>query len=229
MIQWYYADPQRQQHGPFSADEIRALAGNGTLGPTTLLWHAGESDWRPLSVHAAALGLSAGPPPLRTGRAPTAAVPAAPPPARGLSGCAISAIVLAVVAVVAVPIIAILAAIALPAYKDYTLRSKASAAIVEARTYQPQVIAFLDAQGHCPTNDDEGFLPAEQYAGQAVSSVVFGEFEGSNLCGLEATIDAPAEDDLHGYPIWLEYDSGSGTWECSSEIADKHLPVECRG
>ena len=128
-----------------------------------------------------------------------------------------------------VAVVGILAAIALPAYQDYTLRAQATAAISQAQALQPQVVEFLDAQGRCPTNDDTGFDDPARYTQGALADVTFGEFEGSDLCGLQATLATPGKPALDGQRIWLEYDPASTAWQCSSEIEDKHLPAFCRG
>lgn len=227
MSTWYYATGDRQRHGPLDAAALKALFDAGSIDRRTLVWHEGDAQWQPLSAHAAALGLATGGPP------PLDAVPAgptAPPP--GLSkrsGCAIFGIAAAAAGTALLGVIGILAAVALPAYHDYVLRSKAGAAIAQARGYQPQVLDFLEREGSCPGNDDAGFGPAEDHAGGALSAVTFGMFEGSDRCGLEATIAAPGDDALDQGTIWLEYERETGSWDCSSDIPDKLLPIECRG
>ncbi|MFA6930931.1 MAG: RDD family protein [Lentisphaeria bacterium] len=42
---WYYSENQ-QPKGPVSRDELMVLLANGTIPATTLLWHAGLSQWR---------------------------------------------------------------------------------------------------------------------------------------------------------------------------------------
>ena len=44
--QWYYAE-NRQQKGPVSSDELKALLNSGSLPATTLVWRAGLPDWQP--------------------------------------------------------------------------------------------------------------------------------------------------------------------------------------
>ena len=221
MDNWYYATAAGQRHGPLQAGDLRALALAGTIGAQTLVWREGEPAWRPLHDFAAELQLPALPPVLPA--APPAAVAA--PPASGLSGCVI-ALLIGVAAVFVLGMVGILAAIALPAYNDYTLRAQSSAAIAQAQALQLQVVAFIEANGRCPRNEDAGFDVA---AGQALAEVTFGEFEGSDLCGLEATIAAPGKAALDGKAVWLEYDPATRGWECTSEVEDKHLPVSCRG
>ena len=183
------------------------------------------AQWRPLQEFAAELELPTLPPPLP---AAMAATTVATPRPSGLSGCAIAALV-AVAGIFLVAVVGILAAIALPAYQDYTLRAQATAAISQVQALQPQIVEFLDAQGRCPTNDDTGFDDPARYTQGALADVTFGEFEGSDLCGLQATLATPGKPALDGQRIWLEYDPASTAWQCSSEIEDKHLPAFCRG
>lgn len=225
MSDWYYATASGQRHGPLPAADLRALAAGGTIGAHTLVWREGMAQWRPLQEFAAELELPTLPPPLP---AAMAATTVATPRPSGLSGCAIAALV-AVAGIFLVAVVGILAAIALPAYQDYTLRAQATAAISQAQALQPQVVEFLDAQGRCPTNDDTGFDDPARYTQGALADVTFGEFEGSDLCGLQATLATPGKPALDGQRIWLEYDPASTAWQCSSEIEDKHLPAFCRG
>lgn len=43
---WYYG-AEGVAVGPHTADELRALAADGTVGPTTMLWHADLGRWTP--------------------------------------------------------------------------------------------------------------------------------------------------------------------------------------
>lgn len=46
--EWYAAIDDKQQ-GPFSLEKMKELCGRGELGPDSLCWRAGFSDWLPLS------------------------------------------------------------------------------------------------------------------------------------------------------------------------------------
>ncbi|UNK59031.1 pilin [Pseudoxanthomonas daejeonensis] len=139
------------------------------------------------------------------------------------------AALIGVAGVFLIAVVGILAAIALPAYQDYTLRAHTSATIAQAQALQSAVTEFMAANDRCPRNGDEGFGDADSYAQANLGPVTFGEFEGSDLCGLEATIAAPGKPALDGNAIWLEYDPNGAGWQCSSEVEDKYLPVSCRG
>ena len=71
--------------------------------------------------------------------------------------------------------------------------------------------------------------PATDHAGTHLSSIEFGTFESSSLCGLAATISDPAHRQLDGNSLWLEYNPAVGTWTCSSSVDDRYLPPACRG
>lgn len=234
MTDWYYATTDGQRHGPLPAAGLAALAREGAIGPQTPVWRDGLAGWMPLSALAAELGLappSLGPPPvpgtppLPPGSAAPIAAPVAPP---RRSGCVLAAIVCAG-GLFLVMVVGILAAIALPSYQQYTTRSRAAAAIAEARAHQPAVTTFLEREGRCPGNDDAGFAAADSYAGGALKSIRFGQFDESELCGLEAMIHAPGNEALDGQAVWLEYNPAVDTWLCSSAVEDRHLPHECRG
>ncbi len=47
MAQWYYGS-SAGQHGPVDENELRAMIASGGVGPQTLVWREGMSDWVPL-------------------------------------------------------------------------------------------------------------------------------------------------------------------------------------
>jgi uncharacterized RDD family membrane protein YckC len=57
MIQWYYADQQRQRHGPVEGQDIRALYQRGQLTDQTLVWREGMGEWQSLGSVAGELEL----------------------------------------------------------------------------------------------------------------------------------------------------------------------------
>ncbi|WP_449465626.1 RDD family protein [Stenotrophomonas humi] len=59
MSEWYYADAQRERHGPVDAGAIREKFHQGELDLTTLVWREGMSQWQPLSAVAEELELLA--------------------------------------------------------------------------------------------------------------------------------------------------------------------------
>lgn len=47
MTQWFYGE-NGQQFGPVDDAQLNALIAEGRIGPGTLLWREGLSDWQPL-------------------------------------------------------------------------------------------------------------------------------------------------------------------------------------
>lgn len=68
MIEWYYAK-QNQQFGPVATQDLQAMAADGRLLPTDLVWKEGLADWTPagrvqgLFQKSGAAALSVAPPP----------------------------------------------------------------------------------------------------------------------------------------------------------------------
>lgn len=72
MSNWYYADRDRQRHGPMDAAALAQAFNAGRIGQDALVWREGLPDWQPLGRHAAELGL--------LGDAPVAPAPYDPAP-----------------------------------------------------------------------------------------------------------------------------------------------------
>ena len=237
MSQWFYAEGNRERRGPISDEDIIELFQSRRIDEDTLIWREGAGDWRPLREFASELGLDiaqaapmaapAGPPSLPPGLQTIHTTPAAPP-RQGMSGCAIAGIIAAAVGVILIAILGILAAIAMPAYQDYVLRSKASIAQSQLLDLKQQVAEFAATNERCPINDDEGFGSPDSYANGDISEVNIGRFENEH-CGLEALLHVPKHSQLDGKSIWLDYDTQTDTWECSSDVDDNYLPIDCRG
>lgn len=232
MSDWYYSADNDQRQGPLSSDDLVARFRQGRIGLDALVWRDGQAQWQPLRDFAAELGLASDagaplPPPLPPHRpAPVAYASAVQPaPKSGLSGCMIALIV---GAVVAVPMVAILAAIALPAYQDYSLRARTSAALTEAAPLKANIATYLAGNPTCPSNGDADFGAPETYASAHLASITLGTFE-SDRCGMELILRNAGNDRLDGKKVWLEYDPSASSWQCSSEIDDKYLPANCRG
>jgi len=244
VSEWFHAQGNRQQ-GPLPAEQLIELFRSNEITLDTLVWRDGLPQWQPLRSVVDELGLivpamdapatvppappAAPQPPILPPEAPYSATAstALPPPRKGLSGCALTAIIGGVALVVVVPILAILAAIALPAYNDYTLKAKVSAAITALQPVKDQVQRFADNEGRCPGANDAGFPAAGDFAAQGLSAVHIGRFNNGH-CGIEATLSVPGKT-IDGDLLWQEYDRDSGRWECSGESDNKYLPTQCHG
>ena len=78
MSGWYYADRNREQHGPVSSDELVTHYRFGRVALDSLVWREGLPHWQPLSDFADELGLN--PAPVETPGTPPPVPPAAPGP-----------------------------------------------------------------------------------------------------------------------------------------------------
>lgn len=58
MSEWYYADTERQRHGPITVEAVREKFQQGELGMTSLVWREGMAQWQPLSDFADELAVS---------------------------------------------------------------------------------------------------------------------------------------------------------------------------
>jgi uncharacterized RDD family membrane protein YckC len=64
MSNWYYADRDRQRHGPMEGAALAQLFRDGRIGLDVLVWRDGLPQWQPLSELAGELGLLADAPPV---------------------------------------------------------------------------------------------------------------------------------------------------------------------
>ena len=235
VSQWFYAEGNRERRGPISDEDIAQLFQSRRIDEDTLVWREGAGDWRPLREFASELGLDLQQPAAASAQSVPPSLPpglqtvhTSAPSRQGLSGCAIAGIVAAVVGVILIAILAILAAIAMPAYQQYVMRSKTTMVTGQLLGLKHQVAEFVAANQRCPINDDEGFGTPESYASGDVAQVHVGRFEEGH-CGLEAFLRVPSHTPLDGKSIWLDYDMQADSWECSSDVDDKYLPIDCRG
>ncbi|WP_447938412.1 GYF domain-containing protein [Pseudoxanthomonas mexicana] len=240
MSGWYYADRSREQHGPVTAEELGTHYRFGRITLDSLVWREGLPQWLPLRDVADELGLPPAPdiiatqapppvPPTVTQARPAAARPTpVSPPKQGMSGGKIALIVAAVMVVPCLGIGGILAAIALPAYQDYTLRTKVTQAVTDNFELRGEVKAFLDSEGRCPSNGEGAFGTPESYASTYVTRATIGEFD-DGTCGFELEFGNIGNTNIDGRKLWWDLGSDHTEWHCSSEVDDKWLPMDCRG
>lgn len=114
----------------------------------------------------------------------------------------------------------VLAAVAIPAYQDYTLRSKVAQAIAEATPAKTAMLEFHETTGRWPKNGKEAGLDDSASATLAVVG-------GSLRISLAGTGQAKLAE---GSVVLTPEKANQGwTWHCQAEgVEDKYLPAYCR-
>ena len=125
---------------------------------------------------------------------------------------------------IVVAIIGILAAVALPAYQDYTTRSKISEVVVMASPAKLAVAETTSSLGALASvtasNSGYSFPGATKY----VSNVVITDATG--VVTVTSTVPN-ATGDIVLTPTEMA-GTGQLTWKCTTGISAKFVPAECR-
>ena len=117
--------------------------------------------------------------------------------------------------ILSVAALGILAAIALPAYQDYTIRTKVNEAITLAAPVKTEVSEQIAGQGTCKAGRRD-----------SPSSLIERIEVKSDSCTITLTLgDVPKP--ARGAEINLTRDE-DGDWSCSSSLPRKYLPDTCR-
>jgi type IV pilus assembly protein PilA len=126
---------------------------------------------------------------------------------------------------IVVAIIGILAAVALPAYQDYTIRSKVSELILQASGFKTSVAETAQSNGQITG------------AGVGLTVSVSGKVTGGNvsdnglitIAGSGAATSVGTVMTVILTPTYSAVD-GKVTWQCSTGNVDMHryVPSECR-
>ncbi|WLQ14627.1 pilin [Hahella aquimaris] len=128
---------------------------------------------------------------------------------------------------IVVAIIGILAAVAIPAYQDYTVRTKVSEGLSLAAGAKTTVAETRLALGRFPGADNAsyGLSPATSITGNNVRSVSIGA-SGAVVITYNSQDNAIA-----GASLVLEptVTGGGITWDCTrGNVQDKYRPANCR-
>jgi len=148
---------------------------------------------------------------------------------------------------IVVAIIGILAAIAIPAYQDYTVRSKVTELVNGAGVCKTSVAEFYQTKGLMPPTSKEGGCSSDGTVNSVAPVVTDGKIEvdangslktqlvanGSGIkfyyqpfCSKAGAAPAACAADGSGGPIveWRCNNTDAGT-----DLKDKYLPATCRG
>lgn len=135
------------------------------------------------------------------------------------------------VGVIGVFVLGILAAIAIPAYQDYLMRAKVSAAYSESVEIRMAVAEyFASNNGTCPNNGDGTVASADSYYRMNFSraEVVPGEDSaGTTFCLINLTLSG--DPNLSGKMLQLAMDVNQN-WSCATDDSSlaRWLPLSCR-
>ena len=131
---------------------------------------------------------------------------------------------------IVVAIIGILAAVALPAYRDYSVRAKASELILAASAGKTTVSEYVNTNGQMPPTAS---LVLPDASSKYVTSVVYTSTAAST--GILTVTASSGETALSGKTLTLTGTvnaSGQVDWECkpgtTSPIDAKYLPSSCK-
>ena len=135
---------------------------------------------------------------------------------------------------IVIAIIGILAAIAIPAYQDYTIRSKVSEGLNLAGAAKLAVAETYDSKGGFPTqgNISYGLPAAASIAGNYVLSVAAAATTG--IITITYNTNVGGNPSANGRVIVLSPDTssiGAMGWTCgggTTNMPNKYLPATCR-
>ena len=129
---------------------------------------------------------------------------------------------------IVVAIIGILAAIAIPAYQDYTIRSKVTEVINAAGVCKTSVAEFYQSQGTFPADTTQAGCSSDGTAKSLAPVVAAGVITVATAGGL--ALQAPGN--LVYTPKTVGGAAGAAicAWDCNTgtTIVSKYLPASCR-
>ncbi|MBP9722327.1 MAG: pilin [Gammaproteobacteria bacterium] len=140
---------------------------------------------------------------------------------------------------IVVAIVGILAALAIPAYQDYTIRAKASEAILLGGSLKTQIAEYFQTQATFPTNNAAlGYTATgTEFASKYISAIVITGTSTTGTVQITYGSGTAVPPVIRGKKIQLlvtqPTSGGPLTWTCgpvsgSTGVAIKYLPTDCR-
>ena len=129
---------------------------------------------------------------------------------------------------IVVAIIGILAAVALPAYRDYSVRAKASELILAASAAKTAVAEFVNTYGTMPSAASLGLASASS---KYVASVAYAPGSGTSTGIITVTASSLESAFASGNLLLTGTINGSGQvdWACTAgSIPPRYLPSSCK-
>lgn len=123
---------------------------------------------------------------------------------------------------IVVAIIGILAAVALPAYQDYTNRSKVSEMVLAASTARTCVTEMTQSGTTTYSSCDDAFIPTK-YAGTLTVTDTTGVIKVDSTTG-----SLPEAASITLTPAFTTAKDGITAWGCTGTPA-KWMPATCKG
>ena len=133
---------------------------------------------------------------------------------------------------IVVAIIGILAAIAIPAYQDYTVRSKVTEGLNTAGAAKTSVADAWLSLGTFPADQNAaGLVAAADYASDYVDTMTYTRVS-ANSGQLDVVLNGAAlgiGGNANVVFVGTNTTSGSVTWDCTGgSLLDKYRPANCR-
>lgn len=137
---------------------------------------------------------------------------------------------------IVIAILGLLAAIALPAYSDYTLRSKMSEVILNMTSVRSRITEYYSLHVSMPTTAAEAGLDTGAYGNYVASSELFRISDTLvkyvlNIEGLDDGKIVPGASNRIAFQ-GQAFADGSIEWSCGPDtnfpVAQIYLPVSCR-
>lgn len=131
---------------------------------------------------------------------------------------------------IVVAIIGILAAIAIPAYQDYTIRTKISEVMVMGSAAKTSASEYYLSSGSMPGNADQAGINTNAGQSDYVNAIAFGTT--NTTVTIRYTLTSLSSDGVDGTTLIFEGTGSSDgvSWTCDTgNTPDKYLPANCRG